>query len=352
MSFNVGGKVVDAIYVSGDSKTIVMAGNGTTADEEWPIANNLAYTFDFAIPNEEKRFPISGFDGRTSSASQYNPGLVIGGTYRPLTNPDHTHHVRLINQQFSGHKLIMETVIANQLFSLALPSCLVLSSTLSSDQLLVLDFGSNGVRLYPVSGNTIQTQYRTEVLTPIATGDRLRVEWVWDWINIYVNDQLIRAIYEPYFSLAFRSVFGYMYVGVGVYSGPNSVWSTPIGKLTVSGSTTSGLELTAQAHFTRGTVFAASTWSEVARIQVNGSGQATVQLVAVAWTSTTSSSTRNWRVKVNGTVVGTITDQNGTNLTVNNVTIPLDAVITVEGFSNSTQAANRTVGSGIVRVLG
>ncbi|ADD81031.1 gp033 [Rhodococcus phage ReqiPoco6] len=342
-----------AVYVGGNADVLILAGSGSNVQEEFPFVYNLSLSYDFANPLEEKWFPISGFDGRTSNASTFMPGIVIGGTYRSQVNADHTHHIRLLNRQMNGNVFNVETTIANPLFSLALPSYLVLASNPYGNVALVAEFGNNGVRVFPISGASVQATYRHEVFTTIAVGDKLRISWIKDWVTVYVNDVKIESFYEPYYRANFRNRPGFMYPGIGIYSGPNSVWSTPIGKVTFSGSGSSSgtaLENVAQVYMSHIEI-PVNTWVEVGRVNTNlAGGSTTVQLVGALWNTNISTSTRNFRVLVNGTVIGTVTDRNGGSLNLTNVSVPSNSTVTVEAYANSATNTNRVIGNGLVRV--
>ncbi|ADD80923.1 gp032 [Rhodococcus phage ReqiPepy6] len=353
MSIITNGVNPSAVYSGGNADTMILAGAGSGVLEQFPYNTNVTMSYDFANPLEEKWFPISGFDSRTSINSDYRPGMVIGGNYISQVNADHTHHVRLLNRQMNGNILHVEVVIANQLFSLALPSYLVLASNPYANVALIAEFGNNGVRVFPISGATVQTQYRHEVFTPIAVGNRLRISWIKDWVTVYVNDVAIESFYEPYYRANFRNRPGFMYPGIGLYSGPNSVYSTPIGKVTFSGSGSSmatTLEHVAQAYMSHIDI-PLNAWTEVARVYTNlTSGTARVQLLGAMWKTNISTSTRNFRMSLNGTVLGTITDRNGGTLDFPNTNVPANSVLTAEAFTNSSTAVNRVVGAGTLRV--
>lgn len=346
MSFNVGSKDVDAVYVSGQ-QAIVMAGNGVGAFEEWPVPNQVNMTFNWIYPEEIKWAPLSTYDARTSTSSERNPSVASGGVYKGVINSQATYHNRLVNRQFTGYQMVMEAVVANPLSLITAPSSLILASDATGGQTLSLEYGRDGVRLVSVLGGMILNTYFTTTVT-LAVGSVLRVEWLWDWVRVSVNGVVIKTISSDEFRSTYRAE-GFRYPGFGTFAGPGSVLSTGASAISISGSTTGGLEVRAEESLKR-IAIPVNTLTEVCRTTVNVAGTATVSLLGVAWSAPTSFSDRSFTVRVNGTKIGAISDQNGSSMTVTNVSIPADAIITVDGYSTSSPVQNRTVASGILRI--
>lgn len=347
-----GGKTILDVRHAGVQPAMVIAGTGTAAIEQWPVGVRNETVVDFSTGTPlVTHAPYTGFDLRTSTPfDQLAVGSVVSGAYRgSLVGSGHCHHSRLINRPFDGGQLDMEVTMGTPAMNLAVPSCLYLACATDFSKFIALEYGANSLRLSPYLSGAIQTahQYTMSFPTALVPGDRLKVSWFLDRFDFYVNGVHRGSYTNPYYRTNFRgaSAAASLYPGFGVYSS-SGAYSTPIPKIVVSGSTSKPVHAIASGFLNQVAVGATSSWEQVySMAMVKGGVQATVSLNNAGWTTSTSLSTRQFRVLVGSTVIGTITDQNGGTLTVPNVTLPSSSsyTINVEATSSSPIADNRVV---------
>lgn len=378
MSFlNNGADEVRDIYVgSGTSSNRakrVMVGTGTEAIEVWPAAPSAWLhldTLEFNGQSDLAKAPITGFAGGHSS-SQYAPGFVFENMFVAGDNSVETNHFRLFPYSFHGIKgpshgdglVDIRVTLGNAIStSTEQRSYLVLASDANFENMLCVSFNGESIGL-DYFGNPNAGWHSEVVTTPrLAPGSKLffkfsgphesqgqntylvyfmseneisyeysfRIENAdKDWLETFINDPKSR------------------YAGFGVSSTENA-WSPRLDAVQVSGFTNRGPDFIASEFLARIPI-PNNVWTKVAESTIPAGGTTNIRLVGASWPQPSSTGNRFFRILVNGTQVG-ITPDEGGDLSLSNVNLPPDSVVTVWAIAETSSEAYRIVSGGVLQI--
>lgn len=311
----VGDKVVKA----------TMTGVGSSARQSYPrvtyesISVNLSNIYDIS------KISMSGFDVRTGSTSKYLGNSAFGGRLSPQGNEVPTYQYRLNDRIFDGVSMAIETIIAPQPKTLALPSSLILAGDWSTGNLVAAEFGSNGVRLISLSPSGLIYEYLINVGLP--AGALLRVERFLSYITVYVNGTRVGSATHPSFNMQGSP-------GIGTYSHRAPDLSTPVGPTTFFGGTSLPRVRKGREYWEK-TMLPLETPTEICRMYIQEAGRYRLAGNNVRWVNSTAFSGRNWSLRLNGTQVANWNEQNGTNTLPTTRDVPANSVVTMVADSNA-----------------
>lgn len=329
-----GGVPISDVRVAGGAKARMMiAGTGSDVVELWPYKDYQVVDLLFGIPQDLGAIPIGVFDGRTHVDSQKFTVNSSGGNLTALVNNVDTYHTRLVNRKFNGHHMVMQFSVGNPVESIAKPSAIILGSSLDGSRTVGVAIGNNGVRLY----HLINTTYLFDkvVATTITPFDVIKVIRIDDNVRVFVNGTKVLDETSQFFDSYLRTNgFDFWYPGFSVYSGASNATSTSLKPITIRG-TTDQPELLLSTEQLRCVQIAQSTYVEVARGYVAKGGLCKFTLDNVRFKNNTTFSNREFWIKLNGADIGSIIAQNGGSVTVNNITVPDNSIITVTAYSNA-----------------
>lgn len=320
----------------------VMVGTGSTAVQAWPAVDERKIVASFLSMAEIEKLPVQRFDGRTDPLSMRMPSVIFGGRLAPQGNNAPTYECRLMDQVFDGAKISIETVISASPKTLALPSMLVVSAADDANELIGVEYGSNGVRVLSLLGATVRHQYTVAYNLPV--GAKLRVDRFLSWIQIYVNGVRIGATTHPTFNLVGSP-------GVGFYTTTAPSISTPIGATTISGGTTLPKTYGGFGHFARiGVQEGIETM--VVNVYVEGGRQMRAIVRNARWEGGVFATSRSFTLIINGVKSGGIGDTNGTDYVMSSpFMLPLHSVVGVQARSPAEHQDNRTIKSGTLELV-
>lgn len=295
-------------YITGGvDARVIMTGVGSSAVQAWPKVTGRTEQTTFATASELNELSFSQFDARTGVGSKLAPAGATAGRLTPQANLEPTYQHLLWDQTADGAVMSIETVLSSSLKTLALPSILILAATKStSPEFVGVEFGSNGVRVVSYLGTTLRFEATT--LRALLPGNLLRVERFLNTVRIYVNGLLIATENHPTLSMAGSP-------GVGLFSSPAPNVSSSIGQTTIQAFSSSLRTFGGQAYLEKLQV-PQNSWTNVATVFVKGGKSMRSIMNMCRWTTTTVFSTRQFQIMLNGTQVGVLGDQNGTDLTI------------------------------------
>lgn len=342
MTLGIGsGSPIANVVVGGTQAGFMVNGTGTDIAEIWPVGHYETETINFTSPSDLGKIPISGFDLRTDAGSALFPTVVLAGTYSAVGNTNPTYQYRLVDRQFNGSHLVLSTRISGAPSSLSQPSSLILAGEPGGYSQLLVEFGSNGFRIVSLSGATIN--YQNTLTRTLVANDHIQVIRLKNQISIYVNYVLFWEGSHALFSATGNP-------GIGTYSHAGNVISTKISEFTVRGSSNRPLDGLGQEFIRRITLASSATWYEVARGYIAVGGLRRVSINVARWLNSTSLSTRSFSLKLNGTEIGVVSDQNGGSVVINSINVPNNSVLTVDAYSSSGVTENRTISLGSIQV--
>jgi hypothetical protein len=343
MTLGIGsGDPIVGVVVANVPALFMVTGTGADIVESWPIGSYMTETLNFANGlSELGKVPISGFDSRTNAASALFPGVVSAGAYSAVGNTNPTHQFRLIDRFYNGSHLILSAKISGAPTALSLPSSLILAGEPGGFAQLAVEFGSTGFRIVSLSGTTVN--YQTTITKTLVANDDIKVIRLKNLISIYVNGIFVWEGSHATFSATGNP-------GFGTYSTTGSVISTKISSFTVRGSSDRAYAGIGQEFIRRINLPSSGAWYEVARGYVAVGGTRRISIDVARWTNSTSLSTRSFSLKLNGTEIGVVADQNGGSVVINSITIPNNSILTVDAYSSSGVTENRTISQGSIQV--
>ena len=345
MSIFSGGVDAPKIRVSGSDAKRVMVGTGTEALEAWPGIEDVNYLFDFPNNDELKWAPINGFDLRTSTSASRAPnwcfnGMLVAGDTTALM-----YNTRLVDRQIDGDNLEVNVVFGDILNTMSVPSYVVLGSNITLTQMLIVEFGSDGCRLVKLTGGTVA--YNQSYAMSFSSGDSINIKLLGQILKVArvrsgTSSPVTSRDIEPHYS-EFRGVNGKQFVGFGISSN-SSAWGSRLSKVTISGQSTYK-RMTIAATRTGHMLIPQNSWTDVGSCVIHTGATIDIQFGQGAWVIANSSANRQFRIVVNGTVRGTTTDE-GSALSVSNLTVPDDTIIRIEALSASSNSDHRWVKDG------
>lgn len=347
MTLRVGGVEAPKIKVAGVDAKRVMVGTGQTAVEAWPGVENVQYNFNFSIQDELKWAPITGFDGRTSSDAEMAPGFVYNDMYVAGNNTDPAYHIRLVDRQVDVDTIEFDIVLGDSITTKERPSILVLASNITFTRMLIVEFGSNGVALRTVINGVAGTPSVRDMA--LAKGDTLGITWQRQFGNrffTYRNNSATGSLSLSE-STDFINSNGRMYPGFGVYSN-HSQWSTRFQSLQIKGKSSYKPVLAASEFLARRTI-PRGEWTNVAESRIHTGGTTNIYLVGASWAQASSNENRFFRILVNGIQIGVTPDEGG-NLSLSNINLPENSVVTVWAFAETSTSSYRKVSGGILQI--
>lgn len=324
-----------------------MVGTGSSAVEVWPGVEAVQYNFTFPNQDELKWAPITGFDGRTSSNSQMAPGFVFNDMFVAGDNSSPSYHVRLVDRQVDVDAIRFNVVLGDIVNTKERPSILVLASNIIFTRMLIVEFGSNGVALRTVINGVAGNPSVND--TDLAAGDTLGITWQRQFGNrffVYKNNTARGSVSLPE-STDFINSNGRMYPGFGVYS-TSSQWSTRLQSVQITGESSYKTILAASEYLARITI-PNGEWTKVAESKIHTGGTTNIYLVGASWPQASSNGDRFFRILVNGTQIGITPDEGGT-LSLSNINLPPDSVVTVWAIAETTNASYRRVSGGVLQI--
>lgn len=325
----------------------VMVGTGSSAVEVWPGVEDVQYNFNFPNQDELKWAPITGFDGRTSSDSQMAPGFVFSDMFVAGDNSVPSYHVRLVDRQIDVDTIRFDVVIGDTLNTKERPSFLVLASNIIFTRMLILEFGSNGVALRTVIDGVAGTPSVNNIT--LSAGDTLGLTWQRQFGNrffTYRNNSAAGSV-----SLAASTDFinsnGRMYPGFGLYS-TASQWSTRIQSVKITGKSSYKTVLAASEFLARVSI-PNGVWTKVAETKIHTGGTTNIYLVGASWPQSSSTGNRFFRILVDGIQIGVTPDEGG-NLSLANINLSQNSVVTVWAIAETSTASHRKVSGGVLQI--
>ena len=336
---------ISDIRVSGGAKARMMiAGIGSEAIEVWPYPNYQTVDLLFGIPQDLGAIPIGVFDGRTHVDSQKYTVSSSGGSLTTLVNNVDTYHMRLVNRKFNGHHMTMQFSVGNPVESLARPSAVILAASLDGQRSVGVAIGNNGVRLYHLNGTSFL--FDKVVAATIQPFDDIKVIRLDDNVKVFINGIKILDETSQFFDSWNRAnLTDFWYPGFSVYAGAGANTSTSLKPIGLHG-TTDQPELLISTEQLRRIEIAKDTWVEVARGYVAKGGLCKFTLDSVRFKNDTTFSTRKFYMWLNGVDKASVLAQNGGSVTVNNITVPDNSIITVTAYSSGNNAPDRVVERG------
>lgn len=325
--------ISDVRVAAGAKARMMIAGTGSDIVEVWPYPNYQMVDLLFGIPQDLGATPIGVFDGRTHVDSQKFTVNSSGGNLTALVNNLDTYHTRLVNRKFNGHHMTMEFAVGNPVESLARPSAIILASSLDGQRTVGVAVGNNGIRLYHLTGTTFL--FDKIVARAITPFDVIKVVRIDDNVRVFVNGTEVLNETSQFFDSWNRAnLTDFWYPGFSVYSGASNATSTSLKPIGIRG-TTDQPELLLSTEQLRCVQIVQSTYVEVARGYVAKGGLCKFTLDNVRFKNNTTFSNREFWIKLNGVDKGSIIAQNGGSVTVNNITVPDNSIITVTAYSNA-----------------
>lgn len=337
---------ISDIRVAGGAKARMMiAGTGSDVVEVWPYPNYQVVDLLFGIPQDLGAVPIGVFDGRTHVDSQKYTVNSSGGNLTTLVNNVDTYHTRLVNRKFNGHHMTMEFSVGNPVESLARPSAIILASSLDGQRTVGVAVGNNGVRLYHLNGTSfLFDKIAALAIAPFAVIKVVRID---DNVQVFVNGtQVLNETSQFFDSWNRANLTDFWYPGFSVYAGAGSVTSTSLKPIAIRGTTDQPELLLSTEQLRCNVELPRNTWVEVARGYVAKGGLCKFTLDSVRFKNDTAFSTREFYMKLNNVDKASVTNQNGGSVTVNNITVPDNSIITVTAYSGASNAQDRFVQRG------
>lgn len=303
------------------------------------------YDFEFQDIVNVWWAPLSSFDQRTHASSQrrtawaYNNMLVMGDNSQP------SYEGRLLNREIDQEGCEWTVTFGDVMNTRARPMSIIVASTINQSDKIVIDFGSDGAEAYRLNGTT-KTSLGTRNRT-LSSGHVVTVIRDADQITLYHNGAL-----WAYFDVTsvvgnFRGVPGKNYMGFGMYS-TNGQWSSRVGRIQITGSTTFDEVPKARTDLWRIQV-PRGTWTRVGEIHYNVKHlNAVISLLGAKWPQASSNGDRMFRVLMGNTVIGTTPDEGGTLTTIED--IPANTWLFVEAYADTSNSGYRTVTDGYLSV--
>ena len=337
---------ISDIRVSGGAKARMMiAGIGSEAIEVWPYPNYQTVDLLFGIPQDLGAIPIGVFDGRTHVDSQKYTVSSSGGSLTTLVNNVDTYHMRLVNRKFNGHHMTMQFSVGNPVESLARPSAVILAASLDGQRSVGVAIGNNGVRLYHLNGTSFL--FDKVVAATIQPFDDIKVIRLDDNVKVFINGIKILDETSQFFDSWNRAnLTDFWYPGFSVYAGAGANTSTSLKPIGLHGTTDQPELLISTEQLRCNFELAKDTWVEVARGYVAKGGLCKFTLDSVRFKNDTTFSTRKFYMWLNGVDKASVLAQNGGSVTVNNITVPDNSIITVTAYSSGNNAPDRVVERG------
>lgn len=378
MSFlNNGAEEARDIYVgsgtSSDRAKRVMVGTGTEAIEVWPAAPSAWLhldTLEFNGPSDLAKAPITGFAGGSPN-STYAPGFVFEGMFVAGDNALETNHFRLFPYSFHGIKgsghgsglVDIRVTLGDQISaSTTQRSYLVLASDANFNNMLCVSFNGESIGL-DYFGNPNAGWHSEVVTTPrLVPGSKLLFKFEGPvtnpsgtFYNVYfMNENEITYTYGFRIEGADKDWLDTFiddpksrYAGFGVSSTANS-WSPRLDAVQVSGFTNRGPDFIASEFLARIQI-PSGVWTKVAESTINTGGTTNIRLVGGSWSQPAPTGNRFFRILVNGAQVG-ITPDEGGDLTLSNVNLSPNSVVTVWAIAEASSASHRIVLGGVLQI--
>lgn len=312
-----------------DSAALVMLGTGTEAREAWPVSQYQTVSIPFTEQRDVRHTPIAGFDARTSETSPLNTVAITNGVLTPISNTQPTHHYRLVDRRFTGNHLDIQTVVRAPVSYLTAPSVLVIGANQSLTEILGVEFGYDGVKLFYLTDTTYT--FLESVTRVVTVNDVLRVVRLKDTVTVYLNGAVILSVKNSLFDLQLRPMVSYP--GYGVYTNVGGIGSSAFGPLTIFGSTFADKEVVYQ-EWLRRVEIPQSAYTELCRAYIGVGGLLKLDIIGAAWKNGTTFSTRRFHLYLNGTSLDGINAQNGGDFTIT-TQVPDNSIIEVRGYSNA-----------------
>ena len=224
------------------------------------------------------------------------------------------------------------------------PASIVLASNIDQTDMLVIGFGSNGYhRLQTTNGVISDTNQANRTL---RSGDVITVTRTGNSISLKHNGANWDS-FTPASASSFFGVPGRCYTGFGTYS-TGGTWASRLDYFTISG-TTSYVEENVATEAVRRIQVPRNNWTEVAAILAAKDMEVRCEMDA-KWAQASSSSNRQFRIKVDGVVIGTTANE-GTYLITAPRKILANQFVTLEALSASGTASYRDVTNGTLRMF-
>lgn len=360
-----GGRATGRLATNGGTATVTWTGNlapgqqvelmvvntDAPATASWAIewlgnvvAQPFSYNFQFNTSDELKWSPLSNFDGRTDSTVIRNSGFLFNGMFVAGDNPRPAYNNRLVNRQIDGDTCTWEFRFGDVMNVRDRPASIVLASNIDQTDMLVIGFGSNGYhRLQTTNGVISDTNQANRTL---RSGDVITVTRTGNSISVKHNGA-DWATFTPENASSFFGVPGRCYTGFGTYS-TGGTWASRLDYFTISG-TTSYVEENVATEAVRRIQVPRNNWTEVAAILAAKDMEVRCEMDA-KWAQASSSSNRQFRIKVDGVVIGTTANE-GTYLITAPRKILANQFVTLEALSASGTASYRDVTNGTLRMF-
>lgn len=325
----------------------VMVGAGSSAVEVWPGVYDINMDFTFANQDQLKWAPVTGFDSRTSSASPLAPGFVSNEMFVAGDNSAATYYTRLVDQEADQLPLTFTVTLGWAINTLAQPSYVVLSANRTMTHMLIAEFGSDGFRVFSLFDGSLYPGVPYNYSQTYSPGDQLIIELRPDTVVVGKVGGEQTAFYNINMIGKVRTGAGRMYFGFGVYS-TSGQRSSQIQGIKITGKTTQKRVLVASEALARITI-PASNWTEVARSVVPKGGVTPVFLIGASWTQASATGDRLFRLKVDGSIMGTTADE-GSSLSFSGLTLFDNSVVIIEAFAVNSNSAYRKVSGGVLQI--
>lgn len=324
----------------------VLVGNGSEAVEVWPGIREVDMDFEFNDQGELMWAPIVGFDARTSGNSSLNPGFTYNGMFVPGDNEAPTYHTRLINQQIDGPEMGIEVTIGDKASSIDHPAYVVLASTPSMDNMLVVEFGKDSLIFKEIIGSSTEIRYSASRRS-FEVGDRFLFRFSEnDRGRVYVTRNEISTTSFPMGASVLQNNAGSQYVGFGVYSS-TGVWGSRLDRVRIMGTTTYPIVRMASERIVRGAI-PQGGYHSVSTSTIPWAGSGDISLTDVAWYAPQNLAGFT-RLLHNGVVVATSTRGAASLHSGPHQFSPNDTVV-VEATSDDANPTNRMLIGGTLRV--
>lgn len=331
-------------YISGGVEAkVVMAGAGNFAKQVWPVVSNVDLTLKFAITADLTQLPYQGFDGRTAEMSNLFSSVVFSNAIQPQENALPTYEFRVLDQQFNGAFLSIETVIPSPPKSLTSPSMLVLAAkTDGSNQVVGVEYGSSGFRIVSLLGSAVVRE--SFIMHTLLSGAKIRVERFLSWVRVFVNDIPVGGATDPSFSFVGAP-------GIGVFSSAGPNLSTPISDLKIVGGTSLPKTGGVMGYVTRQVQIPRLVVTPILRMLVPGGMSMRAVTRNLRWVDGPTYNT-SFTLKMNDTNLGTIGGFDGTAYSISNpFTVPPNAIVGIDAYSNAGVDPPRHIKSGTLEMI-
>lgn len=335
------------VYSRGVEVSRVMVGTGGSAVEVWPGIYDVSMDFNFPNQDELKWAPVTGFDPRTSASSAMAPAFVFNNMLVAGNNDVASYNVRLINHQIDQLPIEFIVTLGDVLNTLTYPSSIILASNIIFSRMIVAEFGSDGFRVFTLYDGSMSPESGYRYSQTYSPGDQLLVRLEADRVIVGKLNGSQTGFVFPADLATIRSGDGRYYVGFGMFS-TASRWSSRIERIQLKAKTTYKTVLVASEALAKITI-PSNSWTEVARSTIPMGGVTQISLIGASWPQASSNDDRLFRIKVNGVVIGTTTDEGG-SLALTGRTLSENSVVTVEAFAATSNSSYRKVSGGILQI--